>query len=208
MVQTVLRADIVIQCLAELRQQRIHRNFAGYLCVKRTAARDGRTDNLRPSFREFFDTFLKVPGGPVKKPYVLPFSESETSSNTGLWFNENVAGSYAPSSLRPGKAFLNVVTVSGSNKSAVYSLKEYHWKLARIHFGFDQKIPVVPLAVFLYRDFAIQTEHPDASSFVAIFRQEFGYSSAGDEDKDTEFNHLYFDDSRTRSSANWFEALV
>jgi hypothetical protein len=95
-----IHANVVARSFWRLREQKIHPNFAGYLCLKRTAARDGRTTDLRPDFKAFFDTFLRVSGGSEDRPYLKPFP-----SDVKLWFNPNVAGSFAPSSLRPTSPF-------------------------------------------------------------------------------------------------------
>jgi hypothetical protein len=203
----VLRPSIVKQCLAELRSNRIHPNFAGYLCLKRTSARGGVTTELQPKFRDFFDSFLRLPGGPLRKPYILPFSESKSPSTAKLWFNPNVAGSYAPGSLREGQAFRLVVDIVRRNNKPFYSLKEHHWKLALEHLAFSKPIPVVPLACFLYRDFAVQQARPTAADFVQIFRLEFGYTSTTSAEAEAEFALLYNDDSATRLSDEWFDLL-
>lgn len=174
MARDVVRAEVVAQCLSDLRARHIHPQFAGYLCLKRLSARDGGRTKLRPNFKEFFDSFLRVPGGPVGKPYVLPFTES-TPSPANLWMNKNVAGSYAPSSLRPVAPFNKVVSITGRANLSRYSLREEHWKFALRYLAYNEKIPVVALAVFLYRNYAVETENPTITDIVASFKDEFGY---------------------------------
>lgn len=169
----VVRTDAVADSLEILRQTRIHETFAGYLAVTRTAAISSGPD-LHPGFRDFFETFLKVPGGPPRKPYLLPFA-SEPRALTNRWFNQNVAGSYAPSSLRPVSPFLKVVEIEGAGSEALYRLRDEHWIRAKTHLTYGQPVPVVPLACFLLRDigFPLETKMID---IIGIFRGEFGFA--------------------------------
>ena len=63
-----------------------------------------------------------------RQPYIKLFTEQKASSKN-LWLNENVAGSYAPSSLRPDQPFRQVVNISGRK----YSLPTNHAQLAFEH---------------------------------------------------------------------------
>lgn len=202
----MVREKIVAECLVQLRDQRVHNNFAGYLCIKRTSARDQSIVDLRVNFKEFFDTYLEMPGAPSsQKPYLQPFVPSEPNPDNA-WFNRNVAGSYAPSSIRSGQPFSQVVSVNGRSRDARYSLKERHWELALTHLLFGQQLPVVPLAIFLYRDYGFNMEYPDVGVVVSVFREEFGYSIQN-EQNELEFRYLYLDDSSAIDSSDWFELI-
>ncbi len=207
MAQYFTKPEVVAECLALLRKERIHPNFAGYLCLKRASSNNGIELNLRSNFKEFFDSFLRVPDAPSSKPYAMPFCDT-APSEANKWFNSNVAGSYAPSSIRAGSPFDRVVKAeTGQGKKPFYSLNDNHWELAYAHLGFGKKIPVVPLAVFLYRDFAVEVENePTTRDLVEIFRDEFGYTSATSQRADIEFQYLYFDDSDSEPHPEWFEA--
>lgn len=204
----VVRSAIVADALEQLRARRIHRHFAGYLSVVRVAAGAGKTKDLRPGFREFFKTFLRVPDAPEDKPYVVPFCEGP-ASDASTWFNRNVAGSYAPSSLRPGLPFLQVVSVAGRGRAARYALRPKHWKRASTHLCIDEKIPVVPLALFLYRDFAIETSNPSVADIVGVFREEFGYNRGPKKEPTEAFSRLYFGVGEIEEvdDSDWFEPL-
>lgn len=200
-----LRATVVAECLAELRKAKVHPHFTGYLCVKRDANRMGRTNDLQPNFREFFDTFLKLQGAPHGKPYLKPFEESAPSF-ANLWFNENVAGSYAPSSLRPDYPFRRVISVIGSGKSATYTLVERHWELAKQYLTGHAQIDAVRLAAFLYRDYAFEIATPNAQTLITIFREEFGYMSLNQPDSfNVEFETLFTNESQADGHYDWFE---
>ncbi len=197
----LLKASYVSRSLASLRSGRIHPHFVAYLCLKRTAARFGRTENLQPDFREFFDTFLRVHDAPKTKPYLRLFLD-ETASESNRWLNANLAGSFAPSSLRG--TLQKVVDVSGTKRKAFYSLRPGHWQLAKIYLAQDTPIPVVDLAIVLYRDFAIESQLPSVSRIVEVFREEFGYGSSAPEVE--EFQSIYVDDSQTRLASEWLES--
>jgi len=189
--------------LARLREQWIHPHFAGYLCLKRTAARDGRTTNLRPDFKEFFETFLRVPGAIRQKPYLRPFLD-EAPSDANIWLNPNLAGSYAPRSFR--QTLLKVISISGSGKDARYSFRDRHWTLARTNLLRGKSVPVVDVVAVLYRNYALTSEEPSMADWVTVFREEFGYPPPPPGVSDEEFHTLYHDDS-SRAGAEWLERL-
>jgi hypothetical protein len=197
----VLKRDRVAACLGVLRGQRIHRQFAGYLCARRTAAAFGRTDGLRVDLAEFWGTFLRARGGPRSKPYIVAFIEDAPSSENE-WLNENLAGSYAGSSVRRVSPILQVVEITGQRESTTWSLRDRHWQLARAHLCFGAPVPAIPLAVVFYRDFGFDWEAPDLPLLLDVFKHEFGYAT---HDGRAEFEHLYTVDSGTLPQPDWFE---
>lgn len=184
--------------------QRLHPNLAGYLALKREARQQGRNDRLTSPYQEFFDTFLAAPDGPPGRPYLRPFWDQAAKANQ-MWLNKNVAGSFAPSSLRKGVSpLLHLASIEESLGKVTYSLLPGHSELAKKHLAFAKAIAVVPLSVFLYRDVAFETDHsPTACDVVEVFRFEFGYRSV-QEDEAIEFNTLYKDDCDSRDSSAWF----
>lgn len=205
----VLRPNVVAQCIQELRQLRIHQNFAGYLCMKHASAQHSTTSRLRVSFRDFFDHYFKVEGTNPVKPYIVLFTNG-APSEANLWFNKNVAGSYAPSSLREDNPFKQTVAIErteGRPKEYLYSLKAKHWELASTDLTYGQRVPVVPLAAVLYRDYGFEGNPPSATDLISAFREQFGYSSS-DSTNQTEFTLLFSDDSATDTREGWFELLT
>lgn len=165
---------------------RIHPHFAGYLCVRHAAQREGHRADLRPNFRTFFDQFFSV-APKDDKPYVLPFSE-RGSDDREHYFNRNVAGSYAQSSLRGVAPLLKVVDVKGRANSTTYSLREDDAALAFEHLLLKQRISALDLAVFLYRNWRLQLDEPTPNALLDIFKNDFLFGSAGGE---TEFAKLF-----------------
>lgn len=185
-----IAVDAIRASVNDLRQRKLHPNFAGYLCVKREVSSALSGKSVKPKFKSFFDEFLTVPEG--VSPYLVPFKETG-SLESSPWFNGNVAGSYAPSSLRDGGTFLKVCSVD--RETGLFSLKDNHAQLALNHLASSQKIPTVTLATFLYRDVMFQAaETPTANQLVEVFRDEFGYRKAiADEAK--QYSLLFSDEN-------------
>ena len=198
-----VHTEIVIESLRRLTDQKIHRTFAGYLSLKRAAAAYGETDNLESrAFKDFFDDFLRMPDATDQRPYFVPFSDSATS-DASRWLNRNVAGSYAPSSLRPVSPFRQVVRIEEQR----YSLVDRHWEHALEHLALGSRVPVLPLAAFLYRDYTFTVEHPEATDLIAAFRGEFGYTTASFETADDEYSYLYYEDEDVDAKEDWFREV-
>jgi len=204
MAGAVIKAAMVVESLKRLRSQWIHPHFAGYLCLKRTATRDGRTTNLRSDFRDFHETFLRVPGASTQKPYLRPFLD-EAPSPASLWLNRNLAGSYAPSSIR--RTLSQVIAVTRKGSLSNYSFRDRHWILARTHLLRGKTIPVIDLVAVLYREYAVVSEEPSMADWVTVFREEFGYPPAPPGRTDEEFSSLYYDDS-SNIGVEWLERLA
>lgn len=149
--EVFLDLGFVGRCIAHLRNQKIHRHFAGYLCLCYTAALEGRREKLKPGFKAFFDRFLAVGDAPESTPYVVPFNETG-NADANVWMNSNVAGSYAVSSLRPQAPLRRVADLFGTGKSATFSLVDEHEKACLEHLLFGQRLNAIALAGFLLRD--------------------------------------------------------
>jgi hypothetical protein len=184
MTEYVLTKEAVRDCIDELVKLPAHRHFPGYLCLVREAGRGGRTTGLDFNYNEFFDAFFRVADG--DKPYFVPFKEADDPNWPTLRFNENVAGTYAPSSLRDTSPLRDVANVDGSGHGATWSLVDEHWIPACTHFCNSTRVSVEALAGFLFRDYAFSAHAPDGNTLVDAFCEEFYYGRASDE-----FQHLY-----------------
>lgn len=180
----VLDTATVKDCMWRLVESRIHRHFAGYLCLKQQSSWDGRTTSLSFPYFDFFNSYFKVGDG--MKPYVVPLTHLEDPDPRELWYNENVSGTYAPSSLRSTAPLLKVAEIEEGGHNAKWGLKEDHWRLARHNLCNGGQIPVESLAAYLFRDYAIKTDDPNAYTLVSAFADEFGYDLTSEE-----FTHLY-----------------
>lgn len=200
---SVIKKPVVAASLARLREQKTHTLFAGYLHLQQLAFREGRREGLRPDFVGFFEEFFEVPGHPVGAPYLKPFTEQKASPKN-LWLNENVAGTYAPSSLRPNQPFRQVVDVN--DKTREYSLKGNHMELALDHLLYGVKVSAIDLAVFLYRDYGIMQSDASVTALVAVFAYEFGYLEEGASDPREALSPLFTLDAPEGWSEEWLEA--
>lgn len=194
-----LKPKVVESCMWDLARRPTHRHLPGYLGMVRTANIEGSTSGLDYDYSGFYNAFFRVRNYTEYNlsaarddenldPYLIPFGPSDDPDRHSLWMNPNVAGTYAPSSIRPGQPFSQVVDVDGSGRSATYSLVDDHFDVALEELCQGQPLPVGPLAGFLYRDFGLEEENLDA--FTDIFIEEFGYEHGGDE-----FETLYADTS-------------
>lgn len=182
--------------LSKLNSIGIHPQFSGYLAAVSTASEAKRLDNLKVNFQQFYNDYLLVSGAPSDRPYLQPFSQSTKGSP--LLFNKNVAGSYAPSSLRGVAPIRSVVDFNGSRQHVTHTLKDRHEELALKNLTGSQKIPVHSLATILFRDHRIHLV-PDSDpidSTLFAFCVTFGYDLTKPESK-TRFDILYDLDKST-----------
>jgi predicted ATPase len=138
---------------------------------------------------------------PIGTPYLKPFTDVKPSIKN-LWLNENVAGSYAPSSLRPDQPFRKVVDV-GVNKK--YSLRKNHAQLVREHLLHGEMVPLADLAIFLYRDYGLIGNSPEISDLINAFAVDFGYASKAGAPLNEDFHKIYSLESANQWKENWLE---
>lgn len=192
----VVPVSRVTDSIQTLLSRDIHPWFMAYLHLKRQSALQGTTNGIRPDWAELSEV-LYVSGGPPKKPHLRPFWSGARRANQE-WLNENLAGSYAPSSIR-GLPF-HVVEVDAQRR---FVLKENHAQLARQYLLADIPLPVIPLAAFLFRDRGIiSNEPPDERNLIDVFRQTYGYRSDTGSD---EFAILFDLDLSGQDDAPWLE---
>jgi hypothetical protein len=143
----------------------------------------GHLGDLSFDYNEFFDRFFEMRSG--KKPYLVPFTVDDFEE-TELWFNKNVAGTYAPSSLRTTTPLLKIGEFEKDGRKSWWRLYDNHAELAKKHMCNGQKIPVELLAAFLFRDFGFEVDDPSADKLVEAFCEEFGYDRSSED-----FTQLY-----------------
>lgn len=176
-----LDLGFVARCIEHLRHKKIHRQFAGYLCICSAAALAGRPDKLKPGFKAFFDRFLLVGEAPDSTPYLVPFNDTG-SPDANVWFNSNVAGSYAVSSIRPQAPLRRVADLFGSGKAATFSLRDEHEESCLEHLLFGHKVNAIALAGFLFRDhgFAVTDgQSPSVEDLVSELYLLLGFNDGG-----------------------------
>jgi hypothetical protein len=197
----VLTVEVVRWAIEQLQGRKVHTFFPAYLEIRRTAIEGESESDIHPDWGNL-EKHLHVPGGPPGKPNFRPFWH-RTRKGGEDWMNANIAGSYAPSSIRrlPAK----VVNPDGSGG---YSLKSDHARLALEHLLLGQAMPILPLAVFYYRDFGFTTDEPALSpaGLIDVFRRDFAFNSPpGREDFEVLFSVGIPD--RTDWFQRWEQAL-
>jgi hypothetical protein len=186
-----VRASIEI-----LRGSPIHQYFPAYLHLRQQGARQGTWDAIAPKWNEV-GHFLDVPGSESGRPYLRPFGTRDRDPGSE-WLNRNLAGSYAESSLRQGQPPLKVVQGNGNG---TFSMKEKHWELARLHLCSGEKVSVLALAGYYFRNYGfVSGAVPTSANLIEEFRSTFGYSPEDEE----EFQYL-FNESWDGPDVTWFE---
>jgi len=189
-------ADAAKAAIGKLTSQRIHPQFSGYLATVATAVEENSGSNLKVNFQRFHNDYLLVAGASRERPYLQPFSESEKGKPQ--LFNRNVAGSYAPSSLRGVAPIREVVEFAGTGRNVKQTLEANHEELAFRSLAGSQKIPVHSLATFLFRDHRIPLIEAGKylESTLSMFFEIFGYDLLNSDSKDR-FSRLYAFDEIT-----------
>ncbi len=193
----VLTLEAVRWAIQELQSQPIHPFFLAYLHLRQRAAEQGSTEEIQPQWEQI-GQYLRVPGGPPGKPYYRPFVSTKGSDPARFWLNQNLAGSYAPSSLRslPRK----VVGIEGNH----FSLLPNHAQAAKEHLLKEIRVSAVALAAYFYRDFGftVADREPTPADLVEVLRQDFLFGS-GEPDFAALFVTLV-----PAGVAVWFEPLT
>jgi hypothetical protein len=175
----VLQVKTVQQAVRRLIGRPTHEFYPGYLHLRQQAARGGGLHHVRPEWTQL-GHLLEVPGAPPTKPYLKPF-KSTSREDRYYWWNSNIPGSYAPSSLRPVP-----LKVVGVNADGTYTLPPDHAERALEHLLFGTPLAATDVAAFLLRDHGfVATTEPTADDLVDVFRREFGLAD------DDEFATVY-----------------
>jgi len=186
----VLTVEGVRKAISRLEHRFIHQHFSGYLAILRAMRQNSASPVHMSDILEFHDRYLRVVDAPDEAPYVRPFTQGHGLQQ----INRNVAGSYAPSSVRENGKIGKVISVVGSGRDATYDVRANHANLALDIFLQNQKVPAASMAGFIYRDYGFKLETCKMSSVVALFRDEFGMRASLDEERAI-FDTLFTDDS-------------
>ncbi|MCG6116151.1 MAG: hypothetical protein MEQ84_13245 [Mesorhizobium sp.] len=185
----VFSRDAVIKGTRLLVAEKRHEHFCGYLALLRANRRHAGVPAQAAEITEAFDRYFLVPDASADKPYLLPFSSRRQQLTR---FNPNVAGSYAPSSIR--NTLLNVVEVERAGRLTTYQLRENHASAALDRLLKGQRVPIISLTAFMYRDYGFRMEAPSVSSVTDLFRDEFGLREEVADEKAV-FGTLFTDDA-------------
>lgn len=181
----VLTFDAVRRAINALKPLTIHETFPVYLHLRRRAAALGRFTDLQPDWWAEVHDWLDVPGGPPNKPHFRPFTSRGSSANS-FWMNDNLAGSYAPSSLRgmrslyvgPGDQYQLPTNTDGTPNPT---------PIANRLLG-DKQVPAWAVAAFLFRNRSFSSDpsaEPSWLGLLAVFQTYFAWTQ---EERDQLFN--------------------
>ncbi|MEN5051352.1 hypothetical protein [Brevundimonas naejangsanensis] len=162
--------------------------MAGYLPVLDEAARQESLGPLHVSFTEFFDRFYLVAGSTAKAPYLLPVNDRGEVQHG--YQNPNVAGSYAPSSLRPTHPLHSLCAVEPASSGVTFTLVANHGEIA-LQLLKTQPLLGASLAAYLYRDFAF-TPGSSRQDLYQALKAQFGFAF---KDGVTPFEAVFLDNT-------------
>lgn len=192
----VLTREAVRAGIGALKGQRIHEHFPAYLELRRLAVNSGSLTNLDPEWKVVSD-LLKMPGGPPTKPHYRPFSSTKLKDESRLWYNPNLAGSYAPKSMRATSAFM--LNSTGDD----YELPTDHVQQALTRLLKGTKVPAWALAAYYLRNYAFAFDGEGGyDELIAAFKKEFAFEQS------TDFDVLFDDDEPIMFSDDWFEPFI
>ena len=197
-VSYTIHVQAVREAIIRLQSRPIHPFFPAYLHLRQQSVLQKTTTEIRPNWNSLGE-FLEIPGGPVGKPYFRPFWVGRRDAGQE-WLNRNLAGSYAPSSIRstPRK----VIEINGDG---TFRLRDKHWELALTHLAGNQRVPVVALAGFFSRNFEfIATTTPGPAALVEEFFRTFEYDLRSNM---VEMNHLFSDEWIGSVGLEWFAPI-
>jgi hypothetical protein len=197
----VLTVEAVRWALDQLKSQKIHPFFVAYLFLGKWSAEQDTTTEIQPEWTELAD-YLSIGGGPPGKPFYRPFWHGTVNDPGRYWLNPNLAGSFAPSSLRNVPA--RIVDVTDGR----FSLKSGHEMLALEHLLYGEPVSTIALGAFIYRDYGFydidSVLAPEALS--VVFRQDFHYPWAFPTEA-TRNSPLFTETVPANSVTNWFVLL-
>jgi hypothetical protein len=191
----VLTKEAVKSGISALKSQRIHEHFPAYLHLRKLAVASGSLTGLSPDWKDVSD-LLKMPGGPPTKPHYRPFSSVNRKDESGYWYNKNLAGSYAPKSMRATSSFM-----LDSNGDS-YELPGDHAQQAFDRLLKGKRVPAWALAAYYLRNDAFIFEgNGGYEELISAFTKEFEFEEGHD------FNMLFEIEEPTQFSGYWFEVF-
>ena len=160
--KATLSIPTVEAAIKRLQESKAHEQSVFYLSLlKLSTEYDDLSDCPASAYQQIISKWLDVPGG--SSPYYRPFA----SRGESYWMNPNLAGSFAPSSLRDEKKTL---FYTSEGKLRLPSVSEISSKLIGGHL-----IPAWALAAFLFRNcsLASPSEHITDRELVELLSRYF-----------------------------------
>lgn len=146
-----------------------HEHFAGYLGLLEADRLSKGGLHRSRNIKDFHERYLTVGGLKDSMPFFSPVRTPEAGEVKP--FNKNLAGSYAPSSLRPDGPFMATVEVLGKGQGVTYSLKSDHARVVSGSMLDSRRIQAIALAAYLFRDYGF--ERQSLQDVLEAFRDQF-----------------------------------
>ncbi|MEV8238332.1 hypothetical protein AB0P23_24060 [Rhodococcus sp. NPDC077669] len=171
---------------------RIHEQFPAYLQVRQQAVAADSFDVIVPQWAEV-GQLLKMPGGPAKKPNYRPWSSRKVKDPSRFWYNENLAGSFAPKSIRTTSRFM--LNDAGDG----FALPDDHAQQALAILLKGSKVPAWALAAYYLRNYGFVFDGTGGcNELIDGFKTEFLFADSADFD-------VLFDASDPEATFDWFQ---
>jgi len=192
----VLTIEAVRRSIEALHKPRIHEQFLAYLHLRERGITAGSMTSIEPSWNVMVSKLLGVPGGGPARPHYLPFASRKKKDPARYWMNPNIAGSFAPSSLRTASQFML------NSTGDAFDLPADHAALAlSAHLGGVPQ-PAWMFAAFLLRNHGFDHSASTAADLIDGFRRVFRFDSTG---PGTDFDTLFT--VGNEPDITWFEPL-
>lgn len=185
----VLTLDAVRWSIEVLHDPYIHELFTAYLHIRQRGIESGSMSSIVPLWSEVSD-LLRVPGGPPNKPHYRPF----VSRGHQYWLNENIAGSFAPSSGRQAQRFMLNAAGNGFDLPADHATQALNTYLR------GKRVPAWALGGYFLRNYGFDPAASEVGDLVDGFRRVFRFDSA---DQGTDFDILFT--TGGEPDIDWFE---
>ena len=198
----LVNVDAVKKALTTLANVRSHEHFPGYLALLRDRYKSNSATNSE-TIVKFYKDFLYVSDAPDNRPFLRPF-RSRGVGNPITLNQSNVAGSYAPSSIRNNGPLSKIIKIKNTAGTTNYELLSEHWKIVLTEMLSGHKLPIISTAIFILRDYAFQIPKQNIEDLISIFRIEFSISKAT-KDGDDIYEALFYDDSSEYSNQDLVE---
>lgn len=205
--QIAFTTQAVRRAVKTLSEQRSHEHFPAYLALLRNRNRSVGQRGGLPDIEAFYNNFLRIDGAPKGAPYMQPFR----SRGIGVrLLNKNLQGSFAPSSIREGKALSHIIEIVDVKRatgevSTEYHLKEGHPSITLFQMLSGNRVPFVALTATIWRDYWFDLKKPDLTELIERARARLRIRDADSGGGDV-FDTVFYDDSAEFDDSDLFVA--
>lgn len=196
MTRYVLKPSTVREAIEDLHDRRVHPHFPTYLGLVKYSEEQGTRRDLRYPYAEYLDENYRVEASSNRnmvvdgkeKPFLTPFTKHRP-----MWKGDNWQQQVSPKTAGRAEANQGLHKVADIDvDDGTYTLHSDHVEEAFEYLALEEKVPAIPIAVYLYRNNAFEPEddgdEPELSDLEELFREEYGFQD------DEDFNTLFIED--------------